>query len=113
MSFGIQSTARGVLDALGRRRSPRSISDIALAATSVGFASFNFDLILGAVGERDEDWKQTLDDVLSLQTPPPHLSVYALTVEPGTPLSRDPGRHPDPDIQASRYEEADRRLQEA
>ena len=31
-------------------------------------------------------------------------------MEPGTPLGRDPGRHPDDDVQAGRYEVADRVL---
>jgi len=34
---------------------------------------------------------------------PPHVSAYALTVEPGTPLAADTARHPDEDVQASRY----------
>ncbi len=34
---------------------------------------------------------------------PPHLSAYALTVEPGTPLSRDAARFPDDDDQADKY----------
>ena len=37
-------------------------------------------------------------DVLALEHPPPHLSAYGLTVEPGTPLARDPARHPDDDV---------------
>ena len=34
-------------------------------------------------------------------------SAYGLTVEPGTPLARDPARHPDEDALARRYERAD------
>ena len=51
---------------------------------------------------------RTLDDVLGLASPPPHISAYALTVEPGTPLAADPDRHPDEDALADRYELADR-----
>ena len=50
-------------------------------AASAGFASWSVDLIYGAVGESIDDWAATLDDVLSLA--PPHVSAYALTVEPG------------------------------
>ena len=42
-----------------------------------------------------------------LEHPPPHLSAYGLTVEPGTPLAADPARHPDDDIEARRYERAE------
>ncbi len=45
--------------------------------------------------------------------PPPHLSAYLLTVEPGTPLAGSPDRHPVDDVQADRYETADRVLTEA
>ena len=38
---------------------------------------------LRRAGERDEDWRRTLDDGLALPAPPPHISAYALTVEPG------------------------------
>jgi oxygen-independent coproporphyrinogen-3 oxidase len=51
--------------------------------------------------------------VLALEHPPPHLSVYGLTVEPGTPLARDPARHPDEDALARRYEHADAVLSSA
>jgi oxygen-independent coproporphyrinogen-3 oxidase len=34
---------------------------------------------------------------------PPHVSAYALTVEPGTALATDPTRWPDDDDQADKY----------
>ena len=43
----------------------------------------------------------------SPSTRPPHVSAYALTVEPGTPLAADPARHPDDDTEADRYELVD------
>jgi oxygen-independent coproporphyrinogen-3 oxidase len=45
--------------------------------------------------------------VLALEPRPAHVSAYALTVEAGTPLARDPARHPNPDDQAEKYELAD------
>jgi oxygen-independent coproporphyrinogen-3 oxidase len=71
----------------------------------VGFESFNLDLILGAAGESLADWRATLDAALALE--PSHVSAYALTVEPGTPLAADPSRHPDDDDQADKYLLAD------
>src|SRR5207248_6556867 len=65
----------------------------------------NLDVIFGAVAETDDDWRRTLDEVVALE--PPHVSAYALTVEPGTPLAADPARHPDDDVQADRYLLAD------
>ena len=107
VSFGLQSTHAHVLAGLGRRVVPRAAETIASAVTAAGFETWNLDLIFGGAGETDDDWAGTLDGVLGLGTPPPHLSAYALTVEPGTPLGRDPGRHPDDDTLARRYERTD------
>jgi oxygen-independent coproporphyrinogen-3 oxidase len=81
--------------------------------TAAGFVTWNLDLILGASTESDADWAATLEEVLALGCPPPHLSAYGLTVEPGTPLAKDPARHPDEDAQARRYEHADAVLRAA
>jgi putative oxygen-independent coproporphyrinogen III oxidase len=113
MSFGVQSTAPHVLASLGRRHDPESVPKAVEAATAAGFETVNVDLIYGAVGETDDDWARTVDDVLSLPHPPGHVSAYALTVEPGTPLARDRARHPDDDVQAERYELVDAMLSAA
>ena len=107
MSFGVQSTVPHVLAALGRRHRPESVPRALGAAASAGFDRVNVDLIYGATGETDDDWERTLHDVLSFAGAPGHVSAYALTVEPGTPLAADPARHPDDDVQAARYERTD------
>jgi coproporphyrinogen III oxidase-like Fe-S oxidoreductase len=66
-----------------------------------GIPTYNLDLIYGGAGESLGDWRRTLDGALALD--PPHVSAYALTVEPGTPLADDPVRHPDDDDQAEKY----------
>jgi putative oxygen-independent coproporphyrinogen III oxidase len=108
LSFGVQSTAAGVLASLGRRHQPESVTRALALVREAGFASFNVDLIFGAAAESDADWDRTLGDVLAAA--PPHVSAYALTVEPGTPLARDTDRHPDDDVQARRYRRAERVL---
>ena len=113
MSFGVQSTVPHVLVSLGRRHDPESVGRALEAAASAGFDRVNVDLIYGAVAETDEDWARSVADVLSLPHPPGHLSAYALSVEPGTPLARDASRHPDDDVQATRYELADAMLASA
>jgi oxygen-independent coproporphyrinogen-3 oxidase len=110
LSFGVQSTVPNVLSDLGRRHDPDAVGTITSLAAAAGFATFNLDLIFGAAAESDSDWEQSLTDVLSMEHPPPHVSAYALTVEPGTPLAASPRRHPDDDVQARRYERADRLL---
>jgi oxygen-independent coproporphyrinogen-3 oxidase len=104
VSFGLQSTRAHVLAGLGRREVPQAAERIAAAVAAAGFATWNLDLIFGAATESDDDWDATLAEVLALACAPPHISAYGLTVEPGTPLARDPARHPDDEAQARRYE---------
>jgi putative oxygen-independent coproporphyrinogen III oxidase len=108
MSFGVQSMATHVLASLGRRHRPDSVARALALVAEAGFPTFNVDLIFGAAGETDADWDRTLGEVLTAG--PPHVSAYALTVEPGTPLAQDPVRHPDDDVQARRYHRADQVL---
>jgi oxygen-independent coproporphyrinogen-3 oxidase len=111
ISLGAQAVAPHVLASLGRYHRFDEVVVAAAAVERAGFASWNLDLIYGASAERDVDWARTLQTALDLG--PPHLSAYALTVEPGTPLAADASRHPDDDVQAHRYEMADAALSAA
>lgn len=104
VSFGVQSMVPHVLAGLGRAHDPAAVGRAVALAAEAGFSSVNVDLIFGGAGESDEDWEATLCAVLALDPVPQHVSAYALTVEPGTPLAADPARHPDDDVQARRYE---------
>ena len=115
LSFGVQSMVPHVLAALGRTHDPAGVERAVVAARAEGFDNFNLDLIYGGAGESLADWERTLEAVLALE--PPHISAYALTVEPGTPLARriDVGDvlAPDDDDQADKYLAADARLEAA
>jgi oxygen-independent coproporphyrinogen-3 oxidase len=113
LSLGVQSTVPHVLSGLGRRHGTGQTMAAAAAVAGAGFSTWSMDLIMGGAGETDADWERSLDDVLGMRDPPPHVSAYSLTVEPGTPLAADPDRHPDDDTQARRYELADRILEGA
>ena len=104
MSFGVQSTQPAVLADLGRRHGINAHVEVARAVSEAGFTTWNMDLIVGSRAETLDDVRRTLDDLLSLATPPPHISCYALTPEPGTPLGQDPARHPDEDETADAYD---------
>lgn len=111
LSIGVQSMVGEVLVAIGRTHDPDAVAGAVDAARRAGFASFNLDLIYGGAGERLVDWRRSLEAVLALD--PPHVSAYALTVEPGTPLASHPDRHPDDDDQAAKYLLADQVLGES
>ncbi len=104
MSFGVQSTQPAVLADLGRRHGTMAHAEVAATVTAAGFATWNMDLIIGSRAETLGDVAATVNDLLDLATPPPHISCYALTAEPSTPLGRDPARHPDEDETADAYD---------
>jgi len=104
MSFGVQSTQPAVLADLGRRHGIMAHEVVSKNVTEAGFATWNMDLIVGSRAETPQDVRNTLNDLLSLDNPPPHISCYALTPEPATPLGQDPNRHPDEDDTADAYD---------
>jgi oxygen-independent coproporphyrinogen-3 oxidase len=115
VSFGVQSMRPHVLLALGRTHDPDNVARAVDAARTAGIERFNVDLIYGTPGETLDDWSATLDAALALG--PGHVSAYALTVEPGTPLGKAVAAGergaPDDDDQAAKYELADDRLSAA
>ena len=101
ISLGVQSLDSTALTSLGRGHDP-STAAVALAVAREGFPSVNADLIFGTPG--DGGWAASLARVLDAGVD--HLSVYALTVERGTALSRAVAAGapaPDPDVQADAY----------
>jgi oxygen-independent coproporphyrinogen-3 oxidase len=114
LSFGAQSMVPHVLASLGREHDPASVVTAVRLAAEAGFAgTYSVDLIFGAAGETLADWRASLEGVLALDPAPAHVSAYALTVEPGTPLASEPARHPDDDDQADKYLLADQVLGDA
>ena len=106
LSMGVQSFDPSVLTALERIHSADSARAAYGAAREAGFDDVNLDFIYGADGETLESWRRTLEEAVALR--PEHLSAYALTIEPGTPLGAKvvagevPA--PDPDLQAAMFE---------
>ncbi len=90
LSLGVQSFQDHFLKRLGRIHSGQEAKQTILAAQQAGFENVNFDLIFALPGQSHDDWKQDLEIALDLGTP--HLSCYALTIEPGTPFEKLYGR---------------------
>jgi len=112
ISLGMQSAVPHVLATLERAHTPGRPAAAAREARAAGFEHVSLDLIYGTPGERDDDWRASLDAALAAE--PDHVSAYALTVEPGTRLAAQIGRGavaaPDDDVLADRYEIADATL---
>ncbi len=115
ISFGVQSFHDEELLRLERVHDARQVIDVVSWAREAGFDNVNLDLIFGLAGQTMTQWQENVEQALALR--PEHLSLYALTLEEGTPLTRDVGRGrisgPDPDLQADMYEWSRGRLAEA
>ena len=81
ISLGLQSFDDAALTFLGRAHSADE-GQRALAAAQSAVERVSFDLIYALPGDTDERWAASLDRALSLGTE--HLSLYELTIEPGT-----------------------------
>ncbi len=112
LSLGVQSAHDEELRILGRIHTWNEAVGAVGAARQAGFDNLNLDLIYGLPGQTLVHWRTTLERALALE--PEHLSLYALTVEPETPLEReievDKLPVPDPDLTADMYEWASEAL---
>lgn len=112
LSFGVQSAQINELKLLERTHDFQTAVNAVALARQAGFSNFNLDLIYGLPGQGLSSWKESLEAVLALG--PAHLSLYCLTIEPGTPMQRwlTNGRisAPDPDVAADQYSIACQRL---
>ncbi|MFZ2224656.1 MAG: radical SAM family heme chaperone HemW [Candidatus Deferrimicrobium sp.] len=84
VSLGVQSFRRETLAALGRIHSVEDVRAAYRDARTAGFSSVGIDLIFGNPGQREAEWQEDLD--LAVTFLPDHVSAYALTPEPGTPI---------------------------
>jgi len=105
LSIGVQSLDNGLLNLLGRRHQASEAVQAFEAARQAGFDNVNLDLMYGLPNQSMDQWRQTLDALAELA--PEHISLYALTLEEGTPMHRwaEEGKipEPDPDLAADMY----------
>ncbi len=84
LSIGIQSFHDADLVFMNRAHNAQQAIRCIQLAKKVGFSNFSIDLIYGTPTLTDEQWRQNIAQALELGIP--HLSCYALTVEPNTAL---------------------------
>ncbi|RED51440.1 radical SAM family heme chaperone HemW [Aestuariispira insulae] len=112
LSMGIQSLDDQVLTFLGREHSAHEAKG-AIELARDTFDRYSFDLIYTRPGQSVAQWRDELDQALKLCGD--HLSLYQLTIEPGTAFHT---RHrlgefemPDEDLSAALYEETQSHLE--
>lgn len=112
LSLGVQTVHSRELLMLGRIHTWQEAVDSYQSARDAGFDNISIDLMFGLPGQTLRDWMQTLEACLALG--PDHLSLYALSLEPGTPLAETLALNsvpePDPDLAADMYDAASEAL---
>ncbi|WP_184648376.1 radical SAM family heme chaperone HemW [Sphingopyxis sp. JAI128] len=81
VSIGVQSFDAQALEFLGRAHSEEE-ARCAISTAQAHFARVSFDLIYARPGQTLAAWEAELSDALAFGTD--HLSLYQLTIEPGT-----------------------------
>jgi oxygen-independent coproporphyrinogen-3 oxidase len=113
LSLGMQSARPEELRLLERGHDYLAVLRAVGMAREAGFDNLNLDLIFGLPFQSLQEWQWSLN--LALEMEPEHLSLYALTLEHGTPLAHYVGRgllpEPDPDLAATMYEWSGERLE--
>ena len=97
LSIGVQSFDDDLLRTLGRRHNAADAANAYRQAATAGLDNISIDLMYGLPQQSAEQWQDTLSRALDLS--PPHISMYCLTLEGGTPMERwvEQGSMPEPD----------------
>jgi oxygen-independent coproporphyrinogen-3 oxidase len=111
VSLGVQSLMADDLKFLGRQHdAAQALAAVQMAAST--FDRFSFDLIYARPGQTLAQWQEELDRALTFAAG--HISLYQLTIEPGTQFeqaaARGDFRMLDDDSAAALYEATVARL---
>lgn len=101
VTLGVQSFQESELRLLGRIHTAAEAREAAGAIRRCGIENLGLDLIYGIPGQTLSSWRRSIAGALELR--PSHVSCYALSFEPGTPLAAD--------LAAGRVGEMDESLQ--
>jgi oxygen-independent coproporphyrinogen III oxidase len=115
ISLGMQSANPTELRILEREHDMDDVRQAFYWGRQAGFGNINLDLIFGVPEQTMPVWQNNLEQGLALG--PDHLSLYALSLEHGTPMQNQVLNglfpEPDPDLAADMYEYASQRLEHA
>ena len=102
LSLGIQSFFEEDLKWMNRAHNAKQAKDN-LKLALAWFPNITIDLIYGTPDLTNEKWKQNVEKVIAMNIP--HLSCYALTVEPKTPLDKMIRLHQSPGVDLDKQSE--------
>jgi oxygen-independent coproporphyrinogen-3 oxidase len=99
LSIGIQSFRNEDLQWMGRAHNANQALTCIGLAQAAGIQNISIDLIYGGPSLSNEDWINNLK--VAINTGVPHLSCYALTVEPKTALAHKINKQELPNVDAA------------
>lgn len=115
VSLGVQSFSPPILEWMHRTHKAEQVHPAVEAIRAAGIGRISIDLIYGLPAALGRRWEADLD--LAFGLAPEHLSLYALTLEPHTPLAhwvdRGESAAPPDDLAADEFLTASTRLREA
>ena len=103
LSMGIQSFFEEDLQWMNRAHNATQAKQSIELAQQSGFDNISIDLIYGMPLLSNEKWRENVDTAIAFNIP--HLSCYALTVEPKTPLQKMIASHKTEDINPGKQSE--------
>ena len=90
LSIGLQSFYEPHLRLMNRAHTAEESATAVRRAQDAGFENLSIDLIYGVPAPGHHVWEADLANAFALDVP--HVSAYALTIEPGTLLGRRQGK---------------------
>ncbi len=103
VSLGVQSFHEPTLRWMGRAHGPEGARAALTRVREASFRSATLDLIFGVPSSLNRSW--TLDLDAAVGSGVPHISLYGLTVEPGTPLFRAVASGKSQPVDEAQYED--------
>ena len=115
ISMGVQSFFDPELQLLGRRHNVSQVLKAFEIIQNSGINNISMDLMYGLPHQSFEAWKRNIETVITAA--PQHISAYALTLEPETPMAHRVSKgilpEQDSDLAADMYEWASLELARA
>lgn len=101
VSLGLQSTQDYQLKAIGRLHTFSQAKDVIRKLKEEGISNISVDLIYGLPNQTIDELNSDLDAVIDLDLP--HISIYALTIEPHSAFGRQNIKPVDQQIETDMY----------
>ena len=102
ISMGLQTADASLLKTAGRRHSAADVKRLVHQISACGISNISLDLMYGLPGQTMEQLEESVSFALSCS--PAHLSLYSLTIEPGSVFGKQGIKPIEEDLEADMYD---------